>query len=689
VYTVAVDIGGTFTDVVAFDRGNRRMAMGKAPTTPADLQQGVLDALADAAQGFGVDVPQLISGADLFVHATTQSSNAVFGLSGARTAVLATRGFEDTLIIMRATGRVAGLSVFERHHYRNTQKPRLLADERDIIGIPERIDYRGRIVTPMDEDAVRAAARKIRSGGYKAVAVAYLFSHKSPKHEQRTAEILSEEAPELYVSLSSSVAPVLGEYERSATALFNAYVGPVIVGYLERLERTLVEAGLRQKLLIVQANGGIATAGQVVPIFTIESGPAAGVVGAAHLAGELGYKNVIATDVGGTTFKVAVIQGGAWGYSRETVLNQYQLRLPMVDVASIGAGGGSIAWLDGARLRVGPQSAASDPGPACYGLGGTAPTVTDADVVLGYISPERFLGGRMLLRADLAEQAIKTHLADALFGGDTLYAAAGVRQVIDSQMADLIRKSTLERGYDPRDFVMMAYGGSGPAHAGSYGAEVGVREIIVPYFATVHSAYGAAISDVRFSLAFSDPLTLPVAADHVESIYAEMEKRGKALLVEADVRPEQRRYERWVEARYRRQVHHVRIPVPPRFDAEASHGLSRAFHEEYERLFGPGSGLRDAGIELVNYGVEAIGVVDKPATERASSGKAPNPRAKRPTYCPRRRAMVETSIYDGPALPAGMVIAGPAVIEHPGTNIVVLDGQNARIDDFRHTHIAL
>lgn len=688
-YTVAVDIGGTFTDVVAFDRGNRRMAIGKALTTPADLQQGVLDALADAAQGFGVDVPQLVGGAELFVHATTQSSNAVFGLSGARTAVLTTRGFEDTLIIMRATGRVAGLSVFERHHYRNTQKPHLLADERDIIGIPERIDYRGRVVTPIDEDAVRAAARKIRSGGYKAVAVAYLFSHKSPEHEQRTAEILSEEAPELYVSLSSSVAPVLGEYERSATALFNAYVGPVIVGYLERLERTLVEAGLRQNLLIVQANGGVATAGQVVPIFTIESGPAAGVVGAAHLAGELGHKNVIATDVGGTTFKVAVIRGGAWGYTRETVLNQYQLRLPMVDVASIGAGGGSIAWLDSARLRVGPQSAASDPGPACYGLGGTAPTVTDADVVLGYIAPERFLGGRMVLRADLAVQAIKTHLADTLFGGDTLYAAAGVRQVIDSQMADLIRKSTLERGYDPRDFVMMAYGGSGPAHAASYGAEVGVREIIVPYFATAHSAYGAAISDVRFSLAFSDPLTLPVAADRVESIYAEMEKRGKALLVEADVRPEQRRYERWVEARYRRQVHHVRIPVPPRFDAEATHTLSRAFHEEYERLFGPGSGLRDAGIELVNYGVEAIGVVDKPATERAPSGKAPNPRAKRPTYCPHRRAMVETSIYDGPALPAGMVIAGPAVIEHPGTNIVVLDGQNARIDDFRHTHIAL
>jgi N-methylhydantoinase A len=689
VYHVAVDIGGTFTDVVAFDRGARRMAMGKALTTPGDLQRGVFDALADAAHGFGVDVPGLVGGAERFVHATTQSSNAVFGFSGARTAVLTTRGFEDTLIVMRATGRVAGLSVFERHHYRNTQKPRLLADERDIVGIAERVDHQGRIVTPLDEDAVRTAARRIRGSGYQAVAVAYLFSHMNAVHEQRTAEILAEEAPELFVSLSSIVAPVLGEYERSATALFNAYVGPVIAGYLERLRRALVDVGLRQKLLIVQANGGIATAEQVVPIFTVESGPAAGVVGAAHLAGELGYENVIATDVGGTTFKVAVIQGGAWSYSRETVLNQYQLRLPMVDVASIGAGGGSIAWLDGTRLRVGPHSAASDPGPACYGLGGTAPTVTDADVVLGYIAPERFLGGRMQLRADLARQAVKTRLADALFGGDTLQAAAGIRQVIDSQMADLIRKSTLERGHDPRDFVLMAYGGSGPAHAASYGAEVGVREIIVPLFATVHSAYGAAISDVRFSLAFSDPLALPVAPERVEAIYAEMEERGRALLADADVLPERRRFERWIEARYRRQVHHVRLPVPARFDAQAIHALARAFHDEYERLFGPGSGLRDAGIELVNYGVDAVGVVDKPIPGCAPAGETPAARDLRPTYCPRRRAMVATSIFDGPALPAGMQIAGPAVIEHPGTNIVVFEGQSARIDEFGHTHVAL
>lgn len=305
-YTVAVDIGGTFTDVFAVDAQSGRAAMGKALTTPADLQRGVLDGLADAAGSLGVALPALLAGAERMVHATTQSSNAVFGFSGAKTAVLATRGFGDTLLIMRATGRVAGLSVFERHHYRATDKPRLLADERDIFEIAERVDHRGRVVVPLDEDAVRAAARTIRERGYGAVAVAYLFSHQNAAHERRTAELIAEEAPGLYVSLSAEVAPVIGEYERSATALFNAYVGPVIESYLARLETALVEAGLKQKLLIVQANGGVTTMAQVVPIFTVESGPAAGVVGAAHLARSLGTPNVIATDVGGTTFKVEI-----------------------------------------------------------------------------------------------------------------------------------------------------------------------------------------------------------------------------------------------------------------------------------------------------------------------------------------------------------------------------------------------
>lgn len=688
-YTIAVDIGGTFTDVVAIDHTTGTIHPGKVLTTPDDLQQGVIEGIKEAANAAGLSVSRLLDGADRLVHATTQSSNAVFAFAGARTAVIATRGFGDTLLIMRASGRVAGLSVFERHHYRNTKKPRLVANERDIFEVTERIDYLGRIVVPLDEAAVRLIAAKIRAQGYEAVAVGLLFSHKNALHEQRIRALLQETMPDLHVSLSSDVAPVIGEYERSATALFNAYVGPVIERYLSRLERTLNQAGLRQRLMIVQSNGGVVSASQTVPVFTIESGPAAGVVGAARIAASLGYPNVIATDVGGTTFKVAIIRDGAWGYCKETVLNQYQLRLPMVDLTSIGAGGGSIAWVDGNRLRIGPQSAAAMPGPACYGLGGNEPTATDADVVLGYISPDGFLGGRMQLHADRAVDAIRKRIAAPLFDGDVLAAAAGIRQVIDNQMADLIRKSTLERGHDPRDFVMMAYGGAGPVHAASYAGEIGIDRIIIPYFATVHSAYGAALCDVRFSLAYSDPMVLPVAAARVESIYATMESAGATRLTEAGVQRERWRFDRWIEARFRRQVHNVRVPVPGRLDDAGIAAMAAAFEKEYERLFGRGAALREAGIELVNFGVDAVGEVPRLLEERGSVTGHSRPGTERSTYCPVRRDMVNTPVFDGPELPVGAAITGPAIIEHPGTTIVVLTGQRAEIDSFRHTHILL
>jgi N-methylhydantoinase A len=686
-FTVAIDVGGTFTDVVIFDKKSQKIAMGKSLTTPLNLQTGVINGLENACEKFDIDIKSLLSKTERIIHATTQSTNAVFEFKGAKTAVLTTQGFEDTLIIMRASGRVAGLSVFERHHYRNTQKPRLLANEKDIFSISERIDYKGEIVLELDESQVINIVEKIANLGYESISIAYLFSHKNPVHELRTASIIKKIAPNIYVSVSSSIAPVIGEYERSATALFNGYVGPVIESYLKGLEKTLKGLGLKEQLLIVQSNGGLTTAKQVTPIYTIESGPAAGVVGAAHLSSELDSGDVIATDVGGTTFKVAIVKNGRWTYTKETILNQYQLRLPMVDVSSIGAGGGSIAWLDNDRLRVGPQSASSSPGPACYGLGGTEPTVTDADVVLGYISPAKFLAGKMQLNHSAAFHAIKTKIADPLFEGDTLRAAAGIRRVIDSQMADLIRKSTLERGHDPRNFVMMAYGGSGPTHAASYAAEVGCKKIIIPYFATVHSAYGAAISDIRFSLSFSDPLILPVDFRKLEKIYLAMENQGHEKLAEAGVSKSKRRFERWVEARYRRQVHNVRIPVDSKFNKASIAKLIDDFNKEYERLFGVGSGLRDAGVECINFGVEAIGLINKPIAELASKSRAKIKAESRMAYCLKNQKMVRHLIYDGPSLPSNFELSGPALIEHPGTTIVISANQFAKIDKYKHTHI--
>ncbi len=688
-YTLSVDIGGTFTDCVAINEADGHVTTCKVPTTPDDLQRGVFTGLDQIAGDLDLSTPALLSDVSRFVHATTQSSNAVFAGTGARTAVLTTRGFGDTLMIMRATGRVAGLSVFERHHYRNTQKPVPLVDERDIFEVSERIDYKGSVLVAPDDSEIRAIAKQISDGGYEAVAVCFLFSHKNPTHENRAGEILHEELPGCYISLSAKVAPVIGEYERSATALFNAYVGSLIEGYLSRLEASLAEQGLAQNLLIVQANGGVATVAQTVPIMTVESGPAAGVVGAARLARQLNTPNVIATDVGGTTFKVAVIADNNWSYSRETVLNQYQLHLPMIDITSIGSGGGSIAWIDSGRLRIGPRSAAADPGPACYGLGGIEPTVTDADVVLGYISPDRFLDGDMQLDPDRAHAAIAEHIAEPLFGGDVLAAAAGIRRVVDSQMADLIRKKTLERGHDTRNFVMMAYGGAGPTHACSYGPESGCREIIIPAVATVHSAFGAAVTDVRFSLRYSDPLVLPVPAAKLERFYTDMEAQGGDLLREADMQEADTAFHRWVEARYRRQVHTVRVPVPSHIDDAGIEEIAEAFHREYERLFGIGTGLTDAGIELINYGVDAVGMVRKHEPHRLppQSG-TPQPRLNRDVYCAVAGAMVDTPVYDGSTLGAGAALDGPAIVEQPGTTLVLLTGQAARIDDFGHLHIA-
>jgi N-methylhydantoinase A len=294
----------------------------------------------------------------------------------------------------------------------------------------------------------------------------------------------------------------------------------------------------------------------------------------------------------------------------------------------------------------------------------------------------------MKLRPELAREAIRARVAEPLFGGDVVAAAAGIRKVVDSQMADLIRKSTLERGHDPRDFIMMAYGGAGPVHAASYAQEAGCERLVVPFFATVHSAYGAALSDIRFSLQFSEPIVVQDDPTRIEAIYAGMEAQGQAALAAADVPPARREYHRWVEARYRRQVHQLRIPAPARVDVPALKQLVAAFEREYERLFGAGSGLSQAGVELINYGVDAIGRVEKAPWERRSAGSAPSPKATRSAYCPRRRAMVPTPVFDGPALPPGSQVDGPAIIEHPGTTIVVHTGQEARIDEFRHTHIA-
>lgn len=692
-YIIGVDIGGTFTDVAVVDVASGATTTNKARTTPEDFFVGVLEALGLVARDAGHPLDDLLAATVKFAHGTTVTSNVMYTWTGARTALLATRGFGDEILIMRARGRVAGMGLSERRHYRATDKPPRIVPPELIEEVVERVDHHGHALIPLERAEAERAVDAVLSRGAKSVAVALLWSPENPEHELLLERVIRERAPGVYVSLSHRLAPVLGEYERTATAAVNAYVGPTVDEYLRGLAARVREHGLKRPLLVVQANGGVAQIDETVPINTIESGPAAGMVATKALMDAGGFKNVIATDVGGTTFKVGLLVDGEWSFAPETIVNQYALLIPMLDVVSIGAGGGSIAWVDETRLRVGPQSAGADPGPAGYGWGGTEPTVTDADLVLGFLNPDRFLGGRLKLRPELAEKAIREGVADRLFRGDVERAAAGIRQVVDSQMADLVRKMSIERGHDPRRFVLMAYGGAGPLHAAAYARQVGVQQVVIPPAATVFSAFGAAASDIRHSLQRSVPGEFPDQLPGIASAYAGMEAEARELLGRQGIPASKVHLHRWADMRYARQLHDVRVPVPEgAIDAAFADDLRKAFIERYAALYGESALLQKLGVRVLRVGVEAVGVIEKPVLP-LSKLHGPDPSAaqaaSRAIYWPEAAKRLSTRVYDGLKLSAGNAIQGPAVIELPGTTIALPPGDGAVIDQFGNTVITL
>lgn len=692
-YLVGIDIGGTFTDAAAVSTEDGRIYAAKARSTPDDLVEGLLESLNGLAEQIGASVEDLLRETVKFAHGTTQTSNVIFTWRGARTGLITTRGFADEVLIMRARGRVAGLPLSARRHLRATDKPPEIVPRDLIEEVSERIDHRGRVILSLSEREAIRAVESLVARGVEAIAVALLWAPENPEHELLLERVIRERAPDIYVSLSHRLAPVLGEYERTATAVVNAFVGPTVEGYLARLDQRLRDMGLREPLLILQASGGVVQAEQTVPVNTIESGPAAGMIAVKALSEATGHRNIIATDVGGTTFKVGLLVDGEWSMAPETIINQYSLLIPMIDLVSIGAGGGSIAWADDGRLRVGPLSAGSDPGPAAYGWGGTKPTVTDADVVLGFLNPDCFLGGRVRLRPDLAERAVKEHVADPLFEGDVIRAAAGVRSVVDAQMADLVRKTTIERGHDPRAFVLMAYGGAGPVHAAAYARNLGVRTILIPQGATVYSAYGAAVSDIRLSLQRSVRGELLDDTGELARAYSVLEAEAQALLERQKVERSDVRLQRWADVRYERQLHDVRVTLPRDLPEEAlAKAIRKEFEARYRVLYGSGAVLRGGRMRLLRIGVEAVGVIPKPplpVLEPVWSDTEPAPIGARPIFWPEASEWVETPIYDGATMRAGHRVLGPAVIEHPGTAIVVPAGTVAQVDRFGNTVLDL
>ena len=689
-FILGVDVGGTFTDVCAV-APDGVVHTAKSPSTPQDLTRGVLAGLALVAGQAGLRLPELLRATSKFAHGTTQTSNVIFTWTGATTGLITTQGFADEILIMRARGRVAGVGLAGRRHLRATDKPPQIVPRHRIAEIAERVDHRGRVLVPADRAGIAAAVDQLLALGCESIAVALLWAHENPAHELLVADVIAERAPGLPVSLAHQLASVTGEYERTATAVVNAFVAPTVEQYLARLGAQLADLGLAVPLLILQASGGVMSAQATVPVHTIESGPAAGMVAVSALSPALGRPNIIATDVGGTTFKAGLLVGGEWQVARETIINQYSLILPMIDLVSIGAGGGSIAWADGGRLRIGPRSAGSEPGPACYGWGGTEPTVTDADLVLGFLNPDNFLSGTLPLHRDLAEKAIRSAVADPLFGGDVVAAAAGIRQVVDAQMGDLVHKVTIERGYDPRDFTMVAYGGSGPLHAAGYGSAIGIAEIIVPHAATAYSAYGAAASDVRHYGQRSVPPDLLADDGALADAYAALAAAGRRVVSQQSVGAADITCTRWADMRFERQLHDVRVPLGGTGPVSAA-ALGSAFIDRYQALFGAGAVLPGARPVLLRIGVETTGAIAKPARPALpQAGQDPSGarRGDRPVYWPERGAWLDTPVYDGTRLTHGHQLPGHAIIEQPGTTVVVPAGARADIDALGNTVITL
>jgi N-methylhydantoinase A len=673
-----------------------RLTTGKAPSTPPDFWHGVLDSIVDAAGGLGLARRDLLGQTRLIVHGTTIAENALVTGSGARAGLITTRGFEDTLLIMRAKGRLIGLSESELTHVVRTDNPPQIVPRAMIAGVVERVDAEGDVVTPLDRASAERAIRHLVEQGAESLGVSLLWSFLNPAHEQAIAELASEIAPGLFVTISSDLAPYTGEYERTATVAVNAYLGTVVERYLRTLVDALAAEGSAAPLLVTQAYGGALRAETAARngVGLIESGPASGLV-ASRFVGELDrYRNIIATDMGGTTFKAGLIADGQMDLAAEPQFGKYAMMAPKIDVRSVGQGGGSIAYVDkeSGGLRVGPHSAGSVPGPVCYGRGGTRPTLADADLLLGYLNPAFFLGGRMPLDRDAAERAIEEQIARPL-GLSPIEAAAGIYTIACAESADLIRRISIQRGHDPRDFVVFAYGGAGPAHAAAYAHHLESPRIVVPFTAPVHCAMGAVCADVVRETGLSDPMRFPVDAARVNANLERLETRARADLQADGFAEEAIVIRRYLELKFRRQVHVVRIPVPDGpLDAETLEELQDAFELAYERRYGRGAGFRAAGIEIVSFVVEGTGLVPKPRlrTMRRTAKLAAdalieqrlvyfvdldNPGAP-PIAEPR------TPVYRLPGLRAGNEVYGPAIVETPSTTIVLPPGHKGAVDEY-------
>ena len=687
---VASDIGGTFTDTVTIDSAGH-VGRYKSPTVPGDPALGVLATMQLAADERGIELEQFVGGISHFAHGTTAATNAMIEDKRAPVGLIQTRGFGDTLPIMRGF-KGLGLEEDELKSFRTLVKQPLVVPRRLIGEVTERVDYQGRVVIALDEEDARRSIIRLLGDGAETFAVSLLWSFKNPSHEQRLAELISELAPDAPITISSDLLPRLGEYRRSATTAINASLRPTIRRAVSTLEQRLRATGLSCEPFLMKSNGGLAPVGEIdrEAAATLMSGPVGGII-ACDFLGELeGRRNIVTADMGGTSFDVGLILDGSPLVANSTWIGRHEIALPSVAVRTIGAGSGSIARAINGMLAVGPESAGADPGPACYGRGGELPTVADADLVLGYVNPDNFLAGRLQLDVGKSRAALGTHVAEPL-GMSIEDAAEGIKTIVDARMSDLIRQMTIEQGYDPADFTIFAFGGAGPTHASGFGSDLGIAEIVVPLTASVHSAFGIGASDIVTTEELSDPMqSAPGELDYGRAFPArELNARFAALtekalnrLARAGVQPETVRIARSVEMRFRAQIHVLSVPVLEEgpMDDVTVDALVRRFLQAYEARFGEGSAYEGAGVQLTTFRVTARSPVRRPRLRRSdASASTVKATGQREIY--RGGEWKPVPVYLGDSLAAGAVMPGPAVIEMPDTTIVVAEHQTARADD--------
>ena len=671
---LSADVGGTFTDVASFDEATGALRLGKTLTTPQRLVTGIENGVGKASSQFAA--------ARLFLHGTTVAINTILERSGAKCALLTTQGFRDIYEIGRVN-RPESYNLFFNKH-----EPLIDRDMR--FEIMERIDSAGAVLIPLDQEQVLSVARQAVAAGAQAIAILFLHSYRNPAHERLAKTIISAEFPELFVTSSHELSQEYREYERTSTAAANAYVGPRVQNYLTEMESHLQDAGFAGNFLIVQSTGGLFDVGDARQscIRMLESGPAAGVVGTKSLCDNINIKDAIAFDMGGTTAKAGVIYQGNVLMTGAALIGGYAtglpVQMPMIDIQEVGTGGGSIARVEvGNALRVGPESAGAAPGPVCYGLGGTEPTITDANLVLGRLGADRFLGGEMRLDLEAAKRALNEKVAAPL-GLDPIEAAEGILRIATTKMAHVVRWVTTERGLDAADFALVAYGGAGPLHASAVARELSIGKVIIPRAPGHFSAYGMLVADLRrdFVNTWFTPLD-NASFPAMEDIFTEMERQGRETVGRGQTLTGVA-VERSADMRYVGQEHAVTVDLPIElFRNQDREGIKARFDAVHQTRYGFSVATEKA--EIVSLRSAIIGQMRKPAFEHIAKGGSESDnvafRGKRPVYFA-STGFVETPTYDRPALKAGNRMTGPALIEEHASTTVAHPGDLVEVDAF-------